>query len=146
MNTDIGRADSAEASKERDYIGDASGFFHASTPITDFDTAYNNGLAVPQVDDYIAGWLEKAPAFRASWPDYQLDLPYGEGARNIYDYFLPKGTPKGTLVLFTVAIGAVLINPTGRIWRAGRWHRAGGLPSPAIPLRLLRGLPILLAR
>ena len=98
MNTDIGGADSAEASKEGDYIGDASGFFHASTPITDFDTAYNNGLAVPQVDDYIAGWLEKAPAFRASWPDCQLDLPYGEGARNIYDYFLPKGTPKGTLV------------------------------------------------
>ncbi|MGC6474715.1 MAG: alpha/beta hydrolase [Candidatus Puniceispirillaceae bacterium] len=86
------------SSRVEDYIADAGGFFHASTPITDFDTAYDNGLAVPEVDEYIAAWLEKAPAFRASWPDCQLDVPYGEGARNIYDYFLPTGTPKGTLV------------------------------------------------
>ena len=86
------------SSRTEDYIADAGGFSHASTPIPDFDTAYDNGLAVPEVDEYIAAWLEKAPAFRASWPDCQLDLPYGEGARNIYDYFLPIGAPKGTLV------------------------------------------------
>ena len=98
MDKELMGATSTVAAKLEDYIGDASGFYHASTPITDFDTAYDNGLAVPQVDSYIAAWLEKAPAFRASWTDCQLDLRYGEGARNIYDYFLPKGTPKGTLV------------------------------------------------
>ena len=85
-------------SKPADYIADNSGFRHIDTPITDFDTAYDNGLAVPAVASYISAWEEKAPLFRANWPNSQLDLAYGKGARNRYDLFLPDQTPKGTLV------------------------------------------------
>jgi acetyl esterase/lipase len=85
-------------SKSADYIADSSSFCHIDTPITDFDTAYDNGLAVPAVASYISAWEEKAPLFRANWPNSQLDLAYGKGARNRYDLFLPDQTPKGTLV------------------------------------------------
>jgi pimeloyl-ACP methyl ester carboxylesterase len=53
---------------------------------------------VPAVASYISAWEEKAPLFRANWPNSQLDLAYGKGARNRYDLFLPDQTPKGTLV------------------------------------------------
>lgn len=85
-------------SKPADYISDSSRLSHIDTPITDFDTAYDNGLAVPTVASYISAWEEKAPLFRANWPNSQLDLAYGKGARNRYDLFLPDQTPKGTLV------------------------------------------------
>lgn len=85
-------------SKPADYIADSSSFRHIDTPIKDFDTAYDNGLAVPAVASYISAWEEKAPLFRANWPNSQLDLAYGKGARNRYDLFLPDQTPKGTLV------------------------------------------------
>jgi len=85
-------------SKPADYISNNSGFCHADTPITDFDTAYDNALAVPTTASYISAWEEKAPAFRARWPNSQLDLAYGMGTRNRYDMFLPDQTPKGTLV------------------------------------------------
>lgn len=65
----------------------------------ELDDAYANGA-------YISGAAEFPPRWNASAEDFrnslkaraQLDLPYGEGARQRFDLFLPEGEAKGLLV------------------------------------------------
>lgn len=63
------------------------------------DRAYANGAFIPGSDALPARWTADAAAFRAGLgARAQLDLPYGDGARNRFDLFLPEGTPKGLMV------------------------------------------------
>ena len=85
-------------SAEQDYMSQINFLDHTTTPITDFDTAYNNTGAVANSDSLIASWPEKAAIFRDSWTGAEYDLAYASKARNRYDMFVPAGTPKGTVV------------------------------------------------
>jgi arylformamidase len=97
-------------------IGD---FYHNSTPIDDFDRAYDNAKAVPTSDQNIEQWQSLAANFRASWPSSQLDQRYAEGDRHLFDEFLPSVPIVGTLVFIH-----------GGYWRRfdkSRWsHLAAG--------------------
>ena len=65
----------------------------------DPDRDYANGAFIPQGADYPARWAEAAGRFRADLGDRaELDLPYGPGARQRLDLFLPETTPRGVLV------------------------------------------------
>lgn len=69
--------------------------------IADWDDAYSNGAHIPDGDAYPARWAERAAAFRTELGvagRAELDLPYGEGDRELYDLFRPEGAVKGTVV------------------------------------------------
>ncbi len=69
--------------------------------ITDWDNAYTNGANIAGGDRWPAAWVEPAKAFRESLAGAgraQLDIAYGERARNRLDLFLPEGWPKGLVV------------------------------------------------
>jgi arylformamidase len=61
------------------------------------DRAYTNAAFIPNGDTYPARWAAAAEAFRvdaAGW----LDMPYGPGARETVDLFLPEGSLRGLVV------------------------------------------------
>lgn len=61
------------------------------------DAAYNNGAAVANSADIVAGWKERSAARRAS-PGASLDLVYGSRPREKFDYF--PGQQGGPLFVF----------------------------------------------
>jgi acetyl esterase/lipase len=63
----------------------------------DWDDAYSNSAYIPGGDGFPARWSEAAARFRAS-AKARLDQPYGPGEREVYDLFLPAGTPRGTVI------------------------------------------------
>ena len=65
--------------------------------VTDWDDAYENGRNIPGGDGYPAAWVGPAAAYRDA-ADARLDVPYGPGARQVYDLFLPDGAPRGLFV------------------------------------------------
>nr|WP_247876671.1 alpha/beta hydrolase [Ochrobactrum sp. CM-21-5] len=69
--------------------------------LRDFDTAYDNMKAVCDSSTYPPRWVKQAAAFRQQmYEDGRIveDLTYSSGERHRYDLFLPKGSPKGTIV------------------------------------------------
>lgn len=67
--------------------------------ITDWDDAYANSAHVPEAPAILDALPARAAAFReALGPRAELDLAYGEGARNRYDLFRPEGESKGLVV------------------------------------------------
>lgn len=68
-------------------------------PTTTADRAYANGDFITGAADFPPRWQSKAAAFRTSLgARAQLDLPYGTGARNQFDLFLPQTTPRGLMM------------------------------------------------
>jgi acetyl esterase/lipase len=63
----------------------------------DWDDAYSNSAYIPDGEAFPARWAEAASAFRASARAH-LDQPYGPHEREVYDLFLPAGTPRGTVI------------------------------------------------
>lgn len=63
------------------------------------DRAYANSDFIAGGADYLPRWQAKAAAFRASLgARAQLDIPYGGGARQQFDLFLPDTSPRGLMV------------------------------------------------
>ncbi|MDQ2066696.1 alpha/beta hydrolase [Xinfangfangia sp. CPCC 101601] len=63
------------------------------------DRDYANGAFIPEGDSYLPTWNAVAGAFRANAGDRaRLDLPYGPGARQKFDLFLPSRPPEGVCV------------------------------------------------
>jgi hypothetical protein len=62
-----------------------------------WDDAYANSAFIPGGDSFPDRWADAAAAFRAR-ADAHLDQRYGAGEREVYDLFLPKGTPRGTVI------------------------------------------------
>jgi len=68
--------------------------------IVDWDDAYANGPHIDGAEAYPAFWASRAEVFRAELGDRaELDIAYGEGARQRFDLFRPDGVPRG-LALF----------------------------------------------
>jgi len=84
------------------------------------DDAYANGPHIPGAEGYPPRWAAAAAAFRAGLgARARTDLPYGPGARQRWDLFLPEAAPRGLMVFVH-----------GGYWRAfgrGDWsHLAAG--------------------
>lgn len=63
------------------------------------DIAHANGAFIPGAAEFVPRWQAKAAAFRDTMgARARLDLPYGDGARQQFDLFLPEGAPQGLLV------------------------------------------------
>lgn len=69
--------------------------------INDWDDAYANSANIPGGERWPAAWVEPSKIYReglAVAGRAKLDLPYGAGARNRFDLFLPEQKPKGLVV------------------------------------------------
>ncbi len=69
--------------------------------ISDWDDAYANGANIPGGDRWPDAWVAPARAYReklSAAGRAELDIAYGEGARNRFDLFLPEGAPRGLVV------------------------------------------------
>jgi len=69
--------------------------------ITNWDDAYANGDHIRGAAEFPGMWAKLAAAFRdemAASGRAELDIAYGNAARERYDLFLPEGTPKGVVV------------------------------------------------
>ncbi len=66
----------------------------------DLDAEYDNRARVADSAAIIAGWAQRAAAFRAAWPHSLPDLAYGPGARERLDLFLPESGEDAPLALF----------------------------------------------
>ena len=65
----------------------------------DMDRAYTNGAFIAGAESYPPKWANAAQNFRASLGDRaRLGLDYGGAARQKFDLFLPKDTPKGLMI------------------------------------------------
>ena len=63
----------------------------------DWEDAFQNGTYVENSDRYPELWAQEAAAFRLN-VKCDLDIPYGEHARERFDLFYPDGMPKGLMV------------------------------------------------
>lgn len=102
------------------YPGEITPNEAAMTEPEDADTAYANAPFIPGAETFPPRWKADAESFRTSLgPRARLKLPYGRGARQKFDLFLPEEPPLG-LMMFV----------HGGFWRAfGRedWsHFAAG--------------------
>ena len=73
----------------------------AATRLEDNDIAYSNSGAVKGSEAFAPRWAAQAEAFRAAlMADGRgsLDQPCGDGARQVYDLFLPVHPPLGLFV------------------------------------------------
>lgn len=69
--------------------------------ITDWDDAYSNGGHIAGAADYPPRWAAQAAAFReqvSAAGRAELDLPYGDAAREVMDLFHPEGQSRGLVV------------------------------------------------
>lgn len=78
----------------------ASGQPIAHLPPANLDDAYENRAHIPGGGSWLQRWPDAAAAFRAGHQDAALDQTYGDGTRQCFDLFCPKGglaTAKGML-------------------------------------------------
>jgi arylformamidase len=62
-----------------------------------YDEAYENGAFIPDGASYPPRWVSEAEAFRAT-ARAELDIPYGDGARQQMDIFYPEGDIQGLMI------------------------------------------------
>lgn len=89
----------------------------------ELDDAYANAAHIPGADAYPEAWARKAAAFREGMIEQglaDLDMPYGDSARQCFDLFLPRDTPKG---LFCFVHGGYWLRFDKSCWS----HLAGGM-------------------
>ena len=65
--------------------------------LTAVDISYQNAAFIAGGDGYAARWAAEAAAYRAGAKG-TCDIPYGAGARQAFDLFLPVGPPLGVVV------------------------------------------------
>jgi len=61
-------------------------------PISDWDSAYENGNFIEDAGSYVQRWQEKSSLYRRKLSENNqaiLDIRYGDKARNLLDLFLP---------------------------------------------------------
>ncbi|WP_158965436.1 alpha/beta hydrolase [Chachezhania sediminis] len=67
--------------------------------MSEIDDAYDNSGFIPDAASFPPRWAARAEAFRAGLgARAKLDIPYGSGAREVFDLFLPECPAEGTVV------------------------------------------------
>ena len=87
------------------------------------DDAYANAAHIPGADAFPPRWAAQAAAFREGLIEQglaDLDVSYGDSARQRLDLFLPEATPRG---LFVFVHGGYWLRFDKSVWS----HLAGGM-------------------
>ena len=102
--------------------------------ITDFTDAYANAPNIPNGDAWPEAWVEPAKTFRATWPNIETDISYGDHEREAYDLFSPQGESKG---LFLFIHGGFWLRLDKSYWSHlahGALGRGFSVAVPSYPL------------
>lgn len=101
----------------------------------DWDDAYANGAHIPGAADFPPRWAAEAAAFRESRADRaELDLPYGSGARHVFDLFHPDGAARGTMVFVHGGYWRAFDKSTWSHLAAGALARGWAVAMPSYDL------------
>lgn len=101
----------------------------------DPDRAYANGAFIPGADGFAPRWAARAAAFRSALgPRARLAQPYGPGARQTLDLFLPESTPQGTVVFVHGGYWMALAPDSFSHLAAGPLARGWAVALPAYTL------------
>ncbi len=68
-----------------------------SEPITDWSDEYDNVGHIRDAMGFIDNWPKLAEAFRST-ANVEVNIPYDNGERNLFDLFHPEGRPKGLFI------------------------------------------------
>jgi pimeloyl-ACP methyl ester carboxylesterase len=104
--------------------------------MTDWDDAFQNGKYILGAETYLGMWQEKSAGFRAAHPAARqaLSQPYGPHPREVFDLFLPEGTPKGVVIFIH---GGYWLSLDQRLWShlaAGPLAHGYAVAMPGYPL------------
>lgn len=103
--------------------------------VGDWDDAYANGANIPGGDRWPDAWVKPAADFRAMQADRaELDIAYGDNARETFDLFLPGDRPNG---LFVFVHGGFWLKLDKSYWShlaAGALARGWAVAMPSYPL------------
>ena len=102
--------------------------------VSDWDDAYANGVNIPRGEQWPEAWISPAAGFRQRWAKKQLDISYGDHARESYDLFRPSGDPKG---LFVFVHGGFWMRLDKSYWShlaAGAVSKGWAVAIPSYPL------------
>ncbi len=103
----------------------------------ELDDAYANAAHIPGADAYPDTWARQAAAFREGLIEQglaELDVEYGDSARQRFDLFLPRGAPKG---LFAFVHGGYWLRFDKSVWShlgAGMLQRGWAVAMPSYDL------------
>lgn len=103
--------------------------------VEDWDDAYANGANIPGGERWPEAWVKPAADFRAATGERaELDIPYGDNAREKLDLFKPSGEPKG---LFVFVHGGFWLKFDKSYWShfaAGALEHGWAVAMPSYPL------------
>ena len=96
MRSLAGRADLGAGDRDDSRMTETSPLAASGQPVThlppaNLDDAYENRAHIPDGGSWLQRWPDAASAFRAGHQDAALDQPYGDGTRQRFDLFCPKG-------------------------------------------------------
>jgi len=103
----------------------------------DYDDAYANAAHIPEAESYPPRWEEAARAWREieqAVGRARLNQPYGDGARQQFDLFLPAGRPKGVVVFVHGGYWRAFDNKSWSHLAAGPVARGWAVSMPSYPL------------
>lgn len=89
----------------------------------ELDDAYANAAYIPGADAFPEAWARRAAGFREGMIEQglaELGIPYGDTARQRFDLFVPRETPKGMLAFVH---GGYWLRFDKSVWS----HLAGGM-------------------
>ena len=103
--------------------------------VEDWDDAYANGANIPGGERWPDAWIKPAADFRSAMGGRaELDIPYGDNAREKLDLFQPSGEPKG---LFVFVHGGFWLKLDKSFWShlaAGAIEHGWAVAMPSYPL------------
>jgi hypothetical protein len=105
--------------------------------VTDWNNAYSNAANIAGGGRWPEAWIEPARAYRdrlSAAGRARLGLPYGEGARNRFDLFLPAGEARGLVVFVHGGYWHSLDNSYWSHLAAGANARGFAVAMPAYTL------------
>jgi len=104
----------------------------------DYDDAYANRAYIPDADSYLTKWEEAAHEWRSvenAVGRAQLNVPYGNGEREVFDIFYPaSGKPKGLLVFVHGGYWMAFDNKSWSHLAAGATARGWAVLMPSYTL------------
>ncbi len=98
----------------------------------DAEAEYDNRARVPDSGAIIAGWAERAAAFRAAHPPEVI--AYGPGAREAMDLFLPDAPLRGAALLVHGGYWQALGREWGSHWARGLLAHGVAVALPSYDL------------
>jgi len=107
----------------------------ATPAVEDWETAFSNRKAIPDIGDWLAGSTRRSAAFVDGFEGRkELGRPYAQGDRRFFDVFEPVSQPKGTLIFIHGGYWRATAASDYHCFAAGALQRGWRVVMPDYPL------------